>query len=159
MTTKWKIWKWEVLTILLELWGLMRDILSVGYIVILFPSHSSAIHFCSPSHPYRCTLPLSRHRVLKISGGIEEVGSVRWELVLCLILSWVICYFCVWKGIKSTGKVSFSYHWGCSLVAIGKTSETMQCCYAVIVVGQLSGPWLSNEVAYQSNWASQGCLF
>eukprot|EP00064_Thunnus_orientalis_P012706 superscaffoldBa00001982_g12741 len=46
-------------------------------------------------------------RVLKISGGIEEVGSLRWELVLCLILTWVICYFCVWKGIKSTGKAVF----------------------------------------------------
>ncbi|XP_076607063.1 sodium- and chloride-dependent GABA transporter 2-like [Chaetodon auriga] len=48
-----------------------------------------------------------QRRVLKISGGIEEVGSLRWELVLCLILSWVICYFCVWKGIKSTGKAAF----------------------------------------------------
>ncbi|XP_045895556.1 sodium- and chloride-dependent GABA transporter 2-like [Micropterus dolomieu] len=53
------------------------------------------------------TLPVVefwQRRVLKISGGIEEVGSLRWELVLCLILTWVICYFCVWKGIKSTGK-------------------------------------------------------
>lgn len=58
------------------------------------------------------SLPLPRHRVLKISGGIEEVGSLRWELALCLILTWVICYFCVWKGIKSTGKVSwFNTKW------------------------------------------------
>ncbi|XP_037323577.2 sodium- and chloride-dependent GABA transporter 2-like [Pungitius pungitius] len=56
------------------------------------------------------TLPVVEfweRRVLKISGGIEEVGSLRWELVLCLILTWVICYFCIWKGIKSTGKASF----------------------------------------------------
>ncbi|XP_061073698.1 sodium- and chloride-dependent GABA transporter 2-like [Conger conger] len=46
-------------------------------------------------------------RVLLISGGIEEVGSVRWELLLCLITMWVICYFCVWKGVKSTGKVIY----------------------------------------------------
>ncbi|XP_038564710.1 sodium- and chloride-dependent GABA transporter 2-like [Micropterus salmoides] len=55
------------------------------------------------------TLPVVefwQRRVLKISGGIEEVGSLRWELVLCLILTWVICYFCVWKGIKSTGKAA-----------------------------------------------------
>uniref|UniRef100_A0A671XP27 Transporter n=1 Tax=Sparus aurata TaxID=8175 RepID=A0A671XP27_SPAAU len=38
---------------------------------------------------------------------IEEVGSLRWELALCLILTWVICYFCVWKGIKSTGKAAY----------------------------------------------------
>ncbi|XP_032432309.1 sodium- and chloride-dependent GABA transporter 2-like isoform X2 [Xiphophorus hellerii] len=48
-----------------------------------------------------------QHRVLKISGGIEEVGGLRWELALCLILSWIICYFCVWKGIKSTGKAAY----------------------------------------------------
>ncbi|XP_014908198.1 sodium- and chloride-dependent GABA transporter 2-like [Poecilia latipinna] len=56
------------------------------------------------------TLPVVEfweHRVLKISGGIEEVGGLRWELVLCLILSWIICYFCVWKGIKSTGKAAY----------------------------------------------------
>ncbi|XP_062288512.1 sodium- and chloride-dependent GABA transporter 2-like [Scomber scombrus] len=56
------------------------------------------------------TLPVVefwQRRVLKISGGIEEVGSLRWELVLCLILTWIICYFCVWKGIKSTGKAAF----------------------------------------------------
>ncbi|XP_064880363.1 sodium- and chloride-dependent GABA transporter 2-like [Oncorhynchus nerka] len=46
-------------------------------------------------------------RVLAISGGIEEVGSVRWEVLLCLIVMWVICYFCIWKGVKSTGKVVY----------------------------------------------------
>ncbi|XP_064841632.1 sodium- and chloride-dependent GABA transporter 2-like [Oncorhynchus masou masou] len=46
-------------------------------------------------------------RVLSISGGIEEVGSVRWEVLLCLIVMWVICYFCIWKGVKSTGKVVY----------------------------------------------------
>ncbi|KAJ8280741.1 hypothetical protein GJAV_G00058460 [Gymnothorax javanicus] len=43
-------------------------------------------------------------RVLQISGGIDDLGSFRWELFLCLIIMWVICYFCIWKGVKSTGK-------------------------------------------------------
>uniref|UniRef100_A0A668B071 Transporter n=1 Tax=Myripristis murdjan TaxID=586833 RepID=A0A668B071_9TELE len=51
-------------------------------------------------------LPFLR-RVLNISSGIEEVGSLRWELALCLLLAWIICYFCVWKGIKSTGKAAY----------------------------------------------------
>uniref|UniRef100_A0A671XIY6 Transporter n=1 Tax=Sparus aurata TaxID=8175 RepID=A0A671XIY6_SPAAU len=46
-------------------------------------------------------------RVLNITGSIHEMGSVRWELALCLLLSWIICYFCVWKGVKSTGKVVY----------------------------------------------------
>ncbi|XP_030007788.1 sodium- and chloride-dependent GABA transporter 2-like [Sphaeramia orbicularis] len=46
-------------------------------------------------------------RVLSISGGIEEVGSIRWEILLCLIVVWIACYFCIWKGVKSTGKVVY----------------------------------------------------
>ncbi|XP_056292961.1 sodium- and chloride-dependent GABA transporter 2-like [Pseudoliparis swirei] len=46
-------------------------------------------------------------RVLNLSGNIHELGSIQWELALCLLLSWIICYFCIWKGIKSTGKVVY----------------------------------------------------
>ncbi|XP_058497785.1 sodium- and chloride-dependent GABA transporter 3-like [Solea solea] len=46
-------------------------------------------------------------RVLAMSGGIEELGSVRWELALCLLASWVGCYFCIWKGVRSSGKVAY----------------------------------------------------
>ncbi|XP_054867986.1 sodium- and chloride-dependent GABA transporter 2-like isoform X4 [Amphiprion ocellaris] len=46
-------------------------------------------------------------RVLAISGGIEDLGSIRWEVLLCLIAMWLICYFCIWKGVKSTGKVVY----------------------------------------------------
>ncbi|XP_024915810.1 sodium- and chloride-dependent GABA transporter 2-like [Cynoglossus semilaevis] len=48
-----------------------------------------------------------QRRVLNISSGIEEVGSVQWELSLCLLLAWIICYFCVWKGVRSTGKATY----------------------------------------------------
>ncbi|XP_069380681.1 sodium- and chloride-dependent GABA transporter 2-like [Paralichthys olivaceus] len=42
--------------------------------------------------------------VLSMSGGIDEVGTVKWELLLCLLACWVACYFCIWKGVRSTGK-------------------------------------------------------
>ncbi|KAM3603750.1 uncharacterized protein V6R79_001465 [Siganus canaliculatus] len=47
------------------------------------------------------------HRVLGMSGGIEELGSVRWELALCLLACWVFCYFSIWKGVRSSGKVAY----------------------------------------------------
>ncbi|XP_048037407.1 sodium- and chloride-dependent GABA transporter 2-like [Megalobrama amblycephala] len=46
-------------------------------------------------------------RVLALSGGIEEVGRINWEILLCLIAMWIVSYFCIWKGVKSTGKVVY----------------------------------------------------
>jgi len=46
-------------------------------------------------------------RALGISGGIDELGSVRWELALCLLACWVFCYFSIWKGVRSSGKVVY----------------------------------------------------
>uniref|UniRef100_A0A3Q1CBJ3 Transporter n=1 Tax=Amphiprion ocellaris TaxID=80972 RepID=A0A3Q1CBJ3_AMPOC len=67
-------------------------------------SHT-ALHW-SPIN-YLCSLGQIRRRVLKISDGIEHMGGVRWELAMCLALAWFICYFCIWKGPKSTGKVVY----------------------------------------------------
>ncbi|XP_064637035.1 sodium- and chloride-dependent creatine transporter 1-like isoform X2 [Lineus longissimus] len=47
------------------------------------------------------------NRVLGISGGIDEVGEIRWDLALCLLLAWIVVYFCIWKGIRSSGKVMY----------------------------------------------------
>lgn len=49
-----------------------------------------------------------RRRILGLSRGIEEIGGIRWDLAGCLLLSWVVCYFCVWKGVKTSGKVELT---------------------------------------------------
>jgi len=45
--------------------------------------------------------------VLQITGAIGEFGDMRWELVGTTVLSWVVVYFCLFKGIKSSGKVVY----------------------------------------------------
>ncbi|XP_016096085.1 sodium- and chloride-dependent GABA transporter 2-like [Sinocyclocheilus grahami] len=45
--------------------------------------------------------------VLDLSASVDRLGSVNWRLALCLLLVWTVCYFCVWKGVKSTGKVVY----------------------------------------------------
>ncbi|KAG2468734.1 S6A13 protein, partial [Polypterus senegalus] len=47
------------------------------------------------------------NQALKISSGIEEIGGLHWQMALCLLLAWIICSFCIWKGIKSTGKAVY----------------------------------------------------
>uniref|UniRef100_A0A8C6L723 Transporter n=1 Tax=Nothobranchius furzeri TaxID=105023 RepID=A0A8C6L723_NOTFU len=49
----------------------------------------------------------SRRKVLRLSAGLHEPGVMSYEMVLCLMATWVIVYFCMWKGVKSTGKVVY----------------------------------------------------
>ncbi|XP_067303024.1 sodium- and chloride-dependent creatine transporter 1 isoform X2 [Pseudorasbora parva] len=46
-------------------------------------------------------------KVLRLSGGLDEMGDISGYLVLCLFATWVIVYFCIWKGVKSAGKVVY----------------------------------------------------
>ena len=46
-----------------------------------------------------------RNHVLHLSGGIDEPGPLKWDLVGCLFLAWLVVYLCICKGIKSSGKV------------------------------------------------------
>jgi len=43
---------------------------------------------------------------LHLSQGLEHIGQPRWQLVLCLMAVFTIMYFCIWKGVKTSGKVS-----------------------------------------------------
>jgi len=43
--------------------------------------------------------------MLGISGGFHDMGGVKWQLVLCLLLCWVIVFVSLAKGITVSGKV------------------------------------------------------
>jgi len=48
-----------------------------------------------------------RYEVLGLSDGIDDGSSdMKWDLVLCLLLAWIIVFCCLIRGIKSAGKVS-----------------------------------------------------
>ncbi|KAL4234396.1 Sodium-dependent noradrenaline transporter [Mactra antiquata] len=44
---------------------------------------------------------------LHMSSGLSNLGEVRWELVLCTLLTFICIYFSLWKGVKSSGKVVY----------------------------------------------------
>ncbi|PVD26916.1 hypothetical protein C0Q70_12064 [Pomacea canaliculata] len=63
-------------------------------------NHSSLEHH-SPSDDYF-------HKVvLDITKGINDMGEVRWELALCLLLAWLLVCICLAKGIKTSGKAVY----------------------------------------------------
>lgn len=44
---------------------------------------------------------------LDVSPGIEYSNGIKWKMLLCLLFAWLIIYFCIYKGIKSSGKVVY----------------------------------------------------
>ena len=45
---------------------------------------------------------------LDASESISYARTFNWKLFLCLLLAWVVVYLCLFRGIKSSGKVSYS---------------------------------------------------
>ncbi|XP_041374202.1 sodium- and chloride-dependent glycine transporter 1-like [Gigantopelta aegis] len=48
-----------------------------------------------------------RKKVLSESAGIDETGIIKWDIMLCNLLSWLIVFAVLSKGIKSLGKVVY----------------------------------------------------
>jgi len=38
---------------------------------------------------------------------VGEIGDIKWDITLCLLLSWIVVFACLVKGIKSSGKVVY----------------------------------------------------
>uniref|UniRef100_A0A8C0RJY1 Transporter n=1 Tax=Canis lupus familiaris TaxID=9615 RepID=A0A8C0RJY1_CANLF len=72
-----------------------------------FLNHSGARTATSSENFTSPVMEFWERRVLGITSGIHDLGALRWELALCLLLAWLICYFCIWKGVKTTGKVVY----------------------------------------------------
>lgn len=45
------------------------------------------------------------HHVLQLTDGIENIGGLRWQLVITLALAWICVFFCLFKGVAVLGKV------------------------------------------------------
>uniref|UniRef100_UPI00358E1EA4 sodium- and chloride-dependent taurine transporter-like isoform X2 n=1 Tax=Myxine glutinosa TaxID=7769 RepID=UPI00358E1EA4 len=59
---------------------------------------------------YNYTSPATEfweRKVLSISGGIDEVGELKWDLMLCLLAVWIILWVCLFKGVKISGKIVY----------------------------------------------------
>nr|AAZ17653.1 dopamine transporter [Bombyx mori] len=62
----------------------------------------------APTTPYTSAASEYFNRaILELQGseGLHDLGSVKWDMALCLLAVYVICYFSLWKGISTSGKV------------------------------------------------------
>ncbi|XP_048777264.1 sodium- and chloride-dependent glycine transporter 1 [Ostrea edulis] len=48
-----------------------------------------------------------QREILQITDGIEDLGSIRLELLICLAVAWIVVFLCLCKGVKSSGRVVY----------------------------------------------------
>ncbi|KAM6907479.1 sodium- and chloride-dependent GABA transporter ine [Xenentodon cancila] len=64
-------------------------------------------HATNSSYSSTASQEFFKYKMLEQTSGVGEAGTLRWELFLILILAWILIYFCIFKGVKSTGKVVY----------------------------------------------------
>ncbi|OWK14643.1 SLC6A4 [Cervus elaphus hippelaphus] len=59
------------------------------------------LHSTSPAEEFYTRHVLQIHQ----SKGLQDLGGLSWQLVLCIMFIFTIIYFSIWKGVKTSGKV------------------------------------------------------
>ena len=72
------------------------------------------MYTCTCVQHLQVALLCYRRHLLKQSSGIDVLGDAQWPLIICLGISWFTCFMCLFRGIKSMGKVHLP---SCSLQA------------------------------------------
>uniref|UniRef100_A0A0M3ILV8 Sodium-and chloride-dependent glycine transporter 2 n=1 Tax=Ascaris lumbricoides TaxID=6252 RepID=A0A0M3ILV8_ASCLU len=47
------------------------------------------------------------HEVLMMSDRLDNVGTINWQLAICLLIAWLLIFLFLFKGVKSAGKVVY----------------------------------------------------
>ncbi|XP_077496282.1 sodium- and chloride-dependent glycine transporter 1-like [Amblyomma americanum] len=79
-----------------------------GSDVVLVPleAYERLANACTPATQTAPEQFFYRH-VLGLSSGIEDLGSLQPPLATSLVVSWACVFLCVFKGIKTSGKVIY----------------------------------------------------
>ncbi|KAH6922031.1 hypothetical protein HPB50_007738 [Hyalomma asiaticum] len=77
-----------------------------GSVLVPESNYTDAFSKCSDSV---VTAPeeFYENYVLGVSTGIHDLGRIQVGLVIGLAVSWITVFFCVFKGVRSSGKVSY----------------------------------------------------
>ncbi|KAM3963050.1 sodium-dependent dopamine transporter [Aphomia sociella] len=72
--------------------------------------YNSSSAFMPPAQATPFTSAASEYfnrAILELQGseGLHDLGAIKWDMALCLLAVYIICYFSLWKGISTSGKV------------------------------------------------------
>ncbi len=84
------------------------------------------------------------------SDRIEDTNGLNWELCLVLLLAWIMCFLCIIKGIKSSGKVCVCV---CAFVCVCVRVHVCACACVCVFVRVCA------QERQKQNQVQQACLF
>lgn len=88
-------------------WSHCNNTWNTGSCFLFDQNNHTANRSVLPENATSPVIEFWEREVLRLSDSLDGLGPVSWKLALCLAVVWVVCYFCVWKGVKSTGKVVY----------------------------------------------------
>lgn len=73
-----------------------------------FSLHTLYIYYLMIFFIFNKLCSFFRRKVLEmhLADGVDYIGPVKWSLALCLLAVFLLVYFSLWKGVRSTGKVA-----------------------------------------------------
>nr|XP_050031064.2 sodium- and chloride-dependent GABA transporter 2-like [Dermacentor andersoni] len=81
--------------------------------------------------------------VVNLSDGIENLGEVQPKLLVCLLIAWICIFFCIFRGIKSSGKV----------VLVSATLPFFILGAFLVRGVTLPGAWMGLEFYFIPDWS------
>lgn len=85
-----------------------------------------------------------------------DIGVIKWDITLCLLLSWIVVFLCLFKGIKSSGKVVYV------TATFPYVLLIILLCYGCTLDGAIDGieeffiPQVNNVTG--SRWVGEGTI-
>ncbi|XP_060085605.1 sodium- and chloride-dependent GABA transporter 1-like [Ylistrum balloti] len=82
------------------------------------------------------------YNVLELSDGVETMGQIRWQLLLCNFSVCLLLYLCVFKGIKLSGKIMY-------------VAATVPYIFLTVLLVRglmLNGAWLGLKYYFVPRW-------
>ncbi|XP_033755382.1 sodium- and chloride-dependent taurine transporter-like isoform X2 [Pecten maximus] len=99
-TDRCRVSKESTIATCLSKLNVSQDVYNVSRLMCLDGNSSDPL-------PVDPTVEFWERGVIQMSSGIEESGGVVWQIALSLLIVWIIIYFCVWRGVKWSGKVVY----------------------------------------------------